>query len=169
MRAHFQYLCYVLKHKWFTFLECIKLGVPILGIVHDWSKFLPGEWFPYVHSFYNPDGSKKDIRDASGYFDPTALGIEFDRAWLHHQHLNKHHWQHWVLIKDEDKDVVLEMPLVYAKEMLADWKGAGKAQGNLDTWDWYLKHRTKMKLHPETKKWIEKQLWQRVEGPWKSC
>lgn len=46
------------------------------------------------------------------------------------------------------------------REMLADWRGAGRAYGNADTHGWYLKRRHRMKavLHPETYEWIEIQL-----------
>lgn len=49
--------------------------------------------------------------------------------------------------------------MVYAKEMLADWQGAGRAQGHGDnTLGWYAKNRDKMLLHPETRAWIEQQI-----------
>lgn len=47
------------------------------------------------------------------------------------------------------------------KEMLADWRGANKAQGGdgkADSLKWYEKNRTKMVLHPDTRIWIEEQL-----------
>lgn len=50
------------------------------------------------------------------------------------------------------------MPLKYAKEMLADWRGAGKAQGKPDAKAWYEKNKNNMLLHPETRQWIEEQL-----------
>ena len=63
MRGHISYLKYVLRHKWHVFVGCVKLGVPIhQAVIHDWAKFLPVEWFPYVRQFYNPDGSKRSVR-----------------------------------------------------------------------------------------------------------
>ena len=84
IRAHISYLKYVLRHKWFVFRECQRLGITWRGIVHDLSKFSRAEWEPYVCTFYNPDGSKRDVRDATGHYNPTTLGKAFDRAWLHH-------------------------------------------------------------------------------------
>ena len=158
MKAHLSYLLYVLRHKWYVFLECCKLGIPWLGIIHDWRKFRPSEWFPYVRSFYNPDGSKRVVRDETGYYDPAKISAEFDYAWLSHQHNNKHHWQYWMLVQDEDEDKLLPMRNKYRKEMLADWRGAGRAQGEPDTKSWYLKNQHKIKLHPGTRTWVEEQL-----------
>lgn len=159
MKAHLSYLRYVLCHKWFVFIECCKLGIPFLGLIHDWSKFLPSEWFSYVHTFYNSDGSKRDIRDKDGNYDPANINDQFDYAWLHHQHCNKHHWQYWMLVQDEDEDKLLPMLDKYRREMLADWRGAGRViTGKRETLKWYQKSKEKMQLHPETRQWIERQL-----------
>lgn len=158
MRAHIAYLRYVLRHKWYVFLECRRLGIPWLGIIHDWSKFRPGEWFPYVHSFYHPDGGSRKKGEATEWYDPTRVSDEFDRAWLSHWHRNAHHWQHWKLVRDEDEDKLLDMPDKYRREMLADWRGAGRALGKPDTPAWYRKWSHKIRLHTETRRWIEEQI-----------
>jgi hypothetical protein len=46
------------------------------------------------------------------------------------------------------------------KEMLADWRGAGRAYGNPDTRSWYMERRYLMeaRLHPDTREWIEEEL-----------
>lgn len=158
MKAHLGYLSYVLRHKWFVFVECCKLGIPWLGIVHDLSKFRPDEWFPYVDAFYGDgDVRRAAIRcDSTGYYKPTDSGDPaFDFAWLLHQKRNRHHWQWWILPQDEDGLKVLPMPDRYRREMLADWIGAGMAQGKPDTCAWYEKNSTKMQLHPDTRAWIE--------------
>jgi len=175
MRRHWQYLKYVLRHKWFVFLAGLKLGVPLLTLIfHDWDKFLPDEWFPYARCFYKPDGSKQ--------YEPSEA---FTKAWMKHQHRNKHHWQYWLnignepisntevivwdngnrsIIGDIDKYQKLKMtirepmPDKYRREMLADWYGAGRALGNTDTRGWYLQNKDHMRLHPNTRAWIEQQL-----------
>lgn len=181
MRRHWQYLKYVLRHKWYVFLECRKLGVPLLiALAHDWDKFLPDEWFAYARCFYKPDGSRQ--------YDE---GIDFTVAWLLHQQRNKHHWQNWVCVDgiplswtnvliwdrgnaEEVKTVetdfgpmtlrydvdpahlmVREMSDVYRREMLADWRGAGKALGFPDTAAWYEKNKANIRLHPDTRAWLE--------------
>ena len=157
MKKHIQYLWYVVKHKWYVFLECRKQGIIWLGITHDWSKFLPSEWFPYVNFFYGEP--KKDIRDETGYYKPYNTGdVKFDFAWLLHQKRNKHHWQYWILAQDDGKTMVFNIPRKYRKEMLADWIGAGKAQGTPNTKIWYEKNKDKMALHKATRLLLEKDL-----------
>ncbi len=189
MRRHIAYLSYVLRHKFYVFQECLKLGVPLwIAIFHDWDKFLPDEWIPYARTFYNSDGSKKQNEET----------IEFALAWKQHQHRNKHHWQYWcnvdnlplnctmVMIWDRgqaqgfvgvwgderNQSTRLELhdvpderincspiPELYMREMLADWRGAGRAiTGKDNTPKWYAANRNKMKLHPDTKAWIDQQL-----------
>lgn len=92
MKRHLAYLKAVLRHKWFVFLACFHWGVPIWSaILHDWDKFLPDEWFAYARTFYKPDGSKQ-----------YAESVDFARAWMLHQHRNKHHWQYWLWITITD-------------------------------------------------------------------
>ena len=157
MTAYLKYLSYVLRHKWFVFIACCRMGIPWQGIIHDISKFLPGEFIPYARFFYsNPFNPK---RNKTGYCKLTDTGDKaFDFAWLLHQKRNKHHWQWWVLPEDSGGVKVFPMPLKYRKEMLADWIGAGKAQGKPDTKAWYEANNDKMQLHPETRKWIETML-----------
>lgn len=188
MRRHLAYLKYVLRHKWYVFLACFKLRVPLwIAIFHDWDKFLPDEWLAYARTFYKPDGKKQYIESA-----------EFARAWMLHQHRNKHHWQYWLwvniptdncaiplhesnylvwdrgnaqqVVKYNGAYIVIEptpeqsvccpdpMPDVYRREMLADWMGAGKALGKPLVWEWYEKNRDNMQLHPDTRAWVEEQL-----------
>jgi len=189
---YLRFLWSLLRHKWFVFVECCRLGIPWLGIIHDLSKFLSSEFIPYARNFY---GDYPDVKQA------------FDVAWLHHQKANKHHWQYWLLqydngeewavtgfdfypseityqgrrigILEDDvakslytreaeifevvrllnlKPVALPMPDRYRREMLADWRGAGRAYGNPDTKAWYLKNKGRIILHPETRRWLEDQI-----------
>ncbi|NPV54659.1 MAG: hypothetical protein HPY71_14285 [Firmicutes bacterium] len=59
---------------------------------------------------------------------------------------------------DQKSTKVYPMSDAAQKEMLADWRGAGRAQGKPDTIAWYRANRDKMLLHPATREWIEKQL-----------
>lgn len=156
MKAHIAYLRYVLRHKFYVFLSCRQLGVPFLqAILHDWTKFTPREWAPYVHQFYNPDGTKRDVRDVTGAYDPNLQSAEFQRAWLSHQR-NKHHWQAWISVGDNGSLSPLPIPKRYVLEMVADWKGAGLAiSGQEDVYPWYEDNRDKMLLHPDTRAMVE--------------
>jgi len=149
MKRHWQYLKYVLRHKWFVFQECLKLGVPLwIAILHDWDKFLPEMWFSYAACFYKSDGSNQYVET-----------IAYNQAWNGHAKRNKHHWQYWVLLEDEGKVIPLPMPDVYRREMLADWRGAGRAiTGKDNTLSWYIDNFYKIKLHDDTRAWIDKEL-----------
>lgn len=154
MRAHLKYLAYVLRHKWFVFLACLRFRVPLRqAIVHDWHKFLPSEWFPYVHYFYG----NGDRRKSTTYYDAANTGdAAFDVAWLKHQHRGAHHWQHWILARDDGDIRLIPMPDRFVREMVADWSGAGRALGHgNDTLPWYTKNRHKMQLHEKTRLRVE--------------
>jgi hypothetical protein len=162
---HLRYFRYIVRHKWFVFLAGCELGIPFLAAMHDNSKFRPSEWRPYANFFYGPKAVQR--RDSTGYYKPTDTGdAVFDFAWLLHQKRNKHHWQWWVLPEDNGGVKVLPMADKYRREMLADWWGAGRAQGKRapkdDPWRetraWYMANSQKMRLHLETKLWIEQQI-----------
>ena len=143
MKKYLKYLNYVIRHKWFVFLECCKTGIIWQGIIHDFSKLLPSEFFPYSIYFY---GSGKNDK-------------EFDNAWLLHQKRNPHHWQYWLLYEDEGALKTLNIPIKYRKEMIADWIGAGKAiTGKDNTEKWYEINKNKMLLHRDTRNWVEKNI-----------
>jgi hypothetical protein len=152
LAAHLRYARYLARHKWHVLVACCRLGVPWRGLVHDLSKLTPTEWLPYVRHFY---GDRPSPRDASGAYDPLAVGDDFDRAWLSHQHHNGHHWQHWILHGDGGCERAMAMPRAYLLEMVADWIGAGKALGKPDLRAWYEVVRERIVLHPETRREVE--------------
>lgn len=158
MKRYLAYFKYVIRHRWFVFLECCRMGIWRRGLIHDLSKFLPDEFIPYAKYFYNKDGSSRqgEIRDDTGYYKPWDTGdLKFDFAWLLHQKRNKHHWQWWIIPKDDGRFSAFEMPLKYLLEMICDWKGAGKAQNVNNLKGWYDKNKEKLILHPQTKKTLE--------------
>lgn len=146
MSRHLAYLRYVLRHKWFVFLAGLRYGVPLHQLViHDWGKFLPSEWLPYARTFYKADGSKQ--------YDETPA---FAAAWNAHQKRHRHHWQAWLLTWDRGETVALEMPERFAREMVADWTGAGRAiLGYDDTQAWYIRNRERIRLHDATRRLVE--------------
>ena len=156
---YWKYLKYLIKHKWFVLVECYKFNEIWRGITHDLSKFLPDEFIPYARYFYGdyPETSKMSTWFKYEYCGKYRENIEheFDIAWLKHQHRNKHHWQHWLLQEDDGDVKILSMPLKYFREMIADWKGAGRAiNGKNDPTEcknWYLKNYNKIKLDKSTR------------------
>ena len=136
------YFGYVCRHKWFVFVGCIRYGLVFRGIVHDWHKFLPSEFFPYARYFYMfPKRTK-----------PEVIQDAFDKAWLLHQHRSRHHWQSWLLRNDSGNIKRVNMPRKYILEMVADWKGAGRAiHGEDDVLRWYKKNAVDMDMHPDVR------------------
>lgn len=150
MKLLLDYLLYVIKHKWYVFLECYKLGIPWLGIIHDLSRFYPDEFLAYAASApYNRENK------------PADIAVAFEYAWNNHQHRNKHHFEYWIHFDYHfHQKRLLLIPDKYRREMLADWRGAARAHdGKTGTpTDWYLRNRDVIQLHPETRAWIEHQL-----------
>ena len=97
---------------------------------------------PYANYFY---GNKTE-----------QVEIDFDYAWNHHQKSNPHHWQYWVLIKDEDGVKCLDMPYDYVVEMILDWWTFSWKTNNLkEIFKWYEEHKEKIIFSENTKKTVE--------------
>jgi len=144
-------------------VECCRLGIPWLGLIHDWSKLRPSEWFPYARFFHEVDGTKRQRRDKTGYYRPTNTGDRaFDKAiFLHLGRRNKHHWQAWTMVDSNGEVKVYEMPIRYVREMVADWRGAARAQGlSRDSVKlWWEANQSKMRIHPQSRVRIVELLW----------
>ncbi len=96
-----KYLWYLLRHKYFVFIECCKLHIIWRGIIHDWSKFRPSEFVPYAQHFYGQYPTQKEvIADIVYYsgFTKETVKEHFDYAWLLHQRCNKLPWQGWGML-----------------------------------------------------------------------
>ncbi len=155
MLAHWRYFKYVARHKWYVYLGCRIVRVSFWqALIHDLSKFRPSEWNPYVEYFYARP-SRPIGAGVTGYMHKPGDDDAFDYAWLLHQHRNPHHWQHWCLRRDTGEYTCLPMPNKYAGEMVADWYGAGMAQGKPDIRAWYAANRDKIILHPDTRAWVD--------------
>ena len=129
-----------MRHKYYVFVASKKVGCSTWrALAHDMSKFLPSEWIPYAFTFYDKYGKSR-------YMNTSA----FDEAWIKHQNRNPHHWEYWILPKNDGRKV-LQMPNKYTREMVADWMGAGKAiTGEWEVKEWYEKNKASMSLHPHT-------------------
>jgi hypothetical protein len=140
LKIYWNYFKYIMQHKWFVFVECIKIGIPIHGITHDLSKFLPSEFCPYAIKFFSGDYAYQ-------YFE---VENNFDFAWLLHQHRNKHHWDYWV----NSSHKAAEMPPKYVKQMVADWRAMGRKFGDTANY-FYRKNQSRMLLHHKTRYLVE--------------
>lgn len=111
---------------------------------HDDSKYDEDEYDAYDAYFYGGNRSFEVVN-------------KFNIAWLKHIHKNPHHWQHWVLIEDENStSKPLEMPYNYIIEMICDWWAFSFKSGNLsEIFDWYAEHKDKMILASSTRNVVE--------------
>lgn len=145
MFNYIAYFKYIIKHKWYIFKAAKQTKASLLRVLlHDLSKFLPSEWFAYMNTYYNKDGSKKKFKHNRA----------FDVAWTKHLERNKHHWQYWCVNKEYN--LCSEMPEEYIREMIADWIGADLAiNGKNDAYSWYYKNKFKIKLTPYSRQLVE--------------
>jgi hypothetical protein len=154
MAKYWIFLKYLIRHKWHVFVECCRQGVPCRGMSHDVSKFLPSEFIAYANYYYeNHISSQRTDIPIDQENSPYYL------AWLIHQKRNRHHWQWWILHGEENHPRAIPMPEQYIKEMVADWYGAGRAQGQPDTLAWYERNKERMILHTSTRIRVEQLLY----------
>lgn len=127
-------------------------------MVHDFSKFMPCEWFPYVEKFYGKKVDKDEPDDYRYWSARGPIEAAFEHAWNHHQKANKHHWQYWLLTNDSDapKHKPMQMPKAFVLEMVADWMGAGRAiTGKWEFFAWYQANKGKIILQEQTRTDVE--------------
>lgn len=144
------------------------------ALKHDDSKWTPEEYYSYDAYFYGGNRS-------------FSVVMDFNYAWLHHQHKNPHHWQHWVLINDDpqkrtpviEKKIIeevpkdtkgltaLPMPKCFILEMIADLWTFSWRDGNLyEIFDWWDNH-PNIILHRNTRELVMNVLhaiYQKLEG-----
>ena len=154
MMQYISHFRYTMMHKIYVFIECAKRGLFIRGIKHDMSKFSREEFCAYANYFFNSDGSRKP--DIS--VNPPDIKLAFDKAWLHHQQYNDHHYQYWIH-RSGVNTIVYPMNIDAAMEMVCDWIGAAKANGQFGDdlpLPWYNKNRQKLLLNIDTRYNIER-------------
>jgi hypothetical protein len=172
IHRHLKYLRYLARHKYFVYKAGRIIGTPLFRLlVHDWSKFMPQEWYSYMNFFYpnkamqeatNSAEFAKQYGDAR-YAQELAAAtpnrkLAFRLAFNHHLKWNKHHWQYWAISSDDGKTRAQEMPEKYIREMVADWFGAGRGiSGKWDADIWYTQHKD-MLLAPKTRRRVEELL-----------
>lgn len=151
----FKHIKLVIKHKWVVFKLCCKIGNPIRGFLHDWSKFSPTEFFESTKYY---DGHKSPIlvcKADKGYSD----------AWLHHKGRNKHHYEYW-LDYSPNAEIGLQgnkMPVKYVVEMFIDRMAAcktyyGEDYKNDSPLNYFLKNQGHYTMHEDTMELLEKLL-----------
>ena len=145
-----EYNTYIIEHVdnvkkayfWLKDHNIIKEDILDQLNLHDASKYTEEEYKAYDLYFY---GTKTE-----------KVKKDFDYAWLHHIHENPHHWQHWVLVNDDEGTYALEMSKEFVYEMICDWWSVSWSKDDpFEIFDWYEKNKKKIKLSKNTRKTVE--------------
>lgn len=75
----------ITKHRHAVIRNCFKAGIPLQGLRHDLSKYLPSEFIPGAKFYQGTRSPNEAEREKYGY----------SAAWLHHKGRNKHHFEYW--------------------------------------------------------------------------
>lgn len=134
---------------------CFQVGLYKQGILHDLSKYSWEEFrtgVRYYQGTRSPNAAEKDI-------------LGYSAAWLHHKGRNKHHFEYWIDFapRKEDGLVGNRMPLCYLIEMVMDRIAASKvymgdSYTDAGAWEYYLRGRDYILMHPKTRASLEKLL-----------
>lgn len=141
MSCYLKYIRDIFIHKWEVIKVGVKLGVPIWNLfIHDLSKFRPSEFIGYMNWTYR--------RDKYPEYPYLSVG--------EHQKRNPHHWQYYIFLTEESKEVVLEIPEVFVMEMVADWAACSKKPGRKGIRDWWDSKKDIIKIHERSRELITK-------------
>ena len=124
-----------------------RFRIALTMALHDRSKFLLNKEFKSYRDYFYGDEEK---------LNKETVKNNFDKAWNHHQKINKHHWQYWVLVKSDGSYQVLDMPYENIIEMICDWWSFSWKTGNLyDVFSWYDRNKKSMILSDKTRSTVE--------------
>ena len=143
---HLKLVC---RHRRLVRRYCFRLGLYRQGLTHDLSKFSPTEFrigAKYYQGYRSPN-------------DAERIETGLSTSWLHHKGRNRHHFEYWIdYVIRPDGTVVMggcKMPVKYVVEMFCDRIAACKlyhkdAYTDADPYNYYLKGKDQMMIHPET-------------------
>lgn len=122
MKSLIKHLKIIHKHRKYVRKACFKMGLVWQGLTHDLSKYSFTELS--MCKYYTGKGSPHQVaREVLGY----------SPSWIHHYHMNKHHFQFWWDEDEDGKIIPMKMPYKYLIESFCDMLGASKAY-NPDNW-----------------------------------
>jgi hypothetical protein len=125
----------VISHK----IEVFVAGCKMLNIIEKWGRVFRVNRDEFISQLLLHDLSKFSVSELGYAFynfkdkdkNSTTTKIDFELAWNHHKHNNKHHPEHWLSVSRKGElDNVFDMPYCYILEMVADWIGASAVYGN---------------------------------------
>lgn len=156
LKNFYGHLSTILHHKNLVRHYCFKAGLYKQGIMHDWSKYNPIEFFAGVKYY---QGGKRSPNFAE------KEDKKYSSAWLHHKGRNKHHFEYWIdySLNPGEGMVGMEMPTQYVVEMFVDRIAASRnymkdAYTDASALEYYKKGCHKYIMHPKTADLLEKLL-----------
>jgi hypothetical protein len=126
------------------------MGLYWQGLTHDLSKYSVTEM--KICKYYTGKGSPHQVaREKLGY----------SPSWIHHYHMNKHHYQHFFDESETGEIIPMKMPYKFLVESFADMLGASKAY-NPENWKpemlldyWKQKCLGKRIMHEESTRFLD--------------
>lgn len=149
--AHLKTIC---LHRKLVRHYCFRLGLYRQGLLHDLSKFSPVEFWRgarYFQGYRSPNDQERKENGVS-------------LAWLHHKGKNKHHFEYWIdYCLHDDGSVYMggcKMPVRYVAEMFCDRVAASRVYNKEkytdgDSYNYYIRSKGHILIHPETSGLIE--------------
>ena len=152
--AHFKTIT---EHRRLVRAYCFRLGLYAQGLTHDLSKYSPVEFWRgarYYQGYRSPNDAER-----------KETGVSL--AWLHHKGRNRHHFEYWIdYCLDPDGKVYIggcKMPIKYVAEMFCDRIAACRIYlkdkyTDASAYDYYMRSRDHILIHPETAAELEQML-----------
>lgn len=122
MNKLLKHLKTIRTHRKYVRQMCFKVGLYWQGLTHDLSKYSIEE-LKMCKYWTGKRSPHQECREILGY----------SPSWIHHYHINKHHFQYWWDETEDGKIVPIKMPFKYLLESFCDMVGASKAYCP-DTW-----------------------------------
>ena len=152
--AHFKTIT---RHRNLVCKYCFRLGLYRQGLAHDLSKYAPVEFWrgaKYYQGYRSPNDAER-----------REKGVSI--AWLHHKGRNRHQFLYWIdyCIGPDGRVYIggCKMPMKYVAEMFCDRIAAcriylGEQYTDAAPYDYFVRSKGHIMLHPETSAEIEKML-----------
>lgn len=137
----------ITRHRNKVMVNCFRAGIPLQGLTHDLSKYLPSEFLIGAKYFQGNRSPNVMERIETGY----------SSAWMHHKGRNKHHYEYW--FDNDDSTLTIqpvEMPVRYVVEMFCDRVSAskiyrGKNYTDRTSLEYFEAHDYRVTMHPNTR------------------
>ena len=125
---------------------CFRVGLYRQGLMHDWSKYSPAEFWRGARYYQGTRSPNAEEREEKGYSE----------AWMHHKGRNRHHYEYWTDINPKTRCYEpVQMPRRYLVEMVMDRRAAcmtyqGRNYHPGAELEYLEKSGEQQKMHPET-------------------